>query len=166
MEKIKSFKEVIRLSNSLQRKGKTVGLVLGSFDILHMGHINLFKLSKKRTDFLIVGLDNDETIRKTKGAKRPVNNYFKRSRFLSELSSVDYIFRIDSVYKHGDKASFICLQRILTLIKPNMLLTSVRCDELWKEKKELADTLYVKFVPEKSMVTHTSEIIKILESEL
>ncbi|KKR87312.1 MAG: Bifunctional protein HldE [Candidatus Woesebacteria bacterium GW2011_GWB1_41_10] len=131
-----------------------------------MGHINLFRVAKKHTDILIVGLDNDKTITKTKGPKRPVNNYKRRSEFLSEFSLVDFIFRIDEIFKHGDNKSFKYFTKLFKLLKPNYIFSSIKCDSLWKEKRNIAESLGVKFIPEKSEVTHSSTIIKILESDL
>lgn len=131
-----------------------------------MGHINLFRLAKKHVDFLVVGLDNDQTIRKTKGRKRPINNYKRRSEFLSEISGVEGIFRIAKVFKHGDKDSFKYISRLFKRIKPTHVFTSIKCDDLWKKKKVIAESLGIKFIPEKSKVMHTSDILKILETDL
>lgn len=166
MRKLVSQKEVVNLSKKFRERGKSVGLIVGSFDILHMGHVNLFRFAKKRVDFLVVGLDNDKTIKKTKGKGRPVNNYKRRSEFLSELSSVDCIFKIDETYVHGDKTSFKLLIRLLKSINPSHLFTSIKCDSLWKEKRKLAIGLKIRFVAEKTEVTHSTNIIKILESDL
>jgi cytidyltransferase-like protein len=165
VEKITSLKKVIDLSKKLKHKGKTVGLVLGSFDVLHMGHINLFRFAKKRADFLIVGLDNDKTIRNTKGKPRPVNNYKRRSSFLTELSSVDAVFQITKVFKHGDEASHKYIKELFRKINPTYLFTSINCDRSWKDKKKYAEAIGIKFIPDKSKtVTHSSEILKKLET--
>ena len=46
----------------------------GCFDILHPGHIELFKVGKSLGDTLIVAIDSDEKVRKAKGESRPINN--------------------------------------------------------------------------------------------
>ena len=46
----------------------------GTFDIIHPGHIKLFKVGKSLGDKLIVATDTDEKIRKDKGANKPVNS--------------------------------------------------------------------------------------------
>ena len=46
----------------------------GTFDILHPGHIQLFKVARSLGDRVIVATDNDEKIKKDKGDDRPVND--------------------------------------------------------------------------------------------
>lgn len=167
MKKRVSIKEAEKLSKSLQKKGKTVGLVVGSFDIIHLGHINLFRCAKRHVSVLMVGLDNDATIRKTKGKKRPINNYKRRSELLSDLITVDKIFRIGKVFKHGDKESYNYFSNLLNKIKPTHTFTHAASDSLSNERKELAKAAGVKYIPDRSkFITHSSIILKALESEL
>lgn len=63
----------------------------GCFDILHFGHIELFKYCRSIGDEVIVGLNSDDSIRKIKGTNRPVNDL--RSR-LSVLESIKYIDKV------------------------------------------------------------------------
>lgn len=149
-----------------REKQVKVGLVTGGFDVLHMGHLNLFRLAKKHCDVLIVGLDHDKTLKATKGENRPINNYQRRSQFLSDLSTVDYIFKINKVFKHGDDTSTTYFENLYRKIKPNFIFTHTATDSLSKRRKELAKLSGIKFIPDKSkIVTHSSTIIKKLELE-
>ena len=67
---------------------KTV-FVNGCFDILHRGHLELFSYAKSLGDTLIVAIDSDEKVRKTKGRDRPVNNAEDRKYILSCLRFID-----------------------------------------------------------------------------
>lgn len=165
MRKIVSLKKVSSISASHKKAGEKTGLIIGGFDILHLGHINLFRHAKKYCDILIIGLDNDTTLKNTKGENRPINSYKRRSEFLSELSLVDYIFKIDGIFKHGDSKSTQHIKNILISIGPDIWATSVKCDNLWKEKKSLAKSLGIKFIVENTAVTHSSEILKKLSLE-
>ena len=67
---------------------KKVIWVNGCFDILHRGHIELFKYAKSLGDILIVGVDDDERIKQLKGPLRPINNLEDR---VMMLKSIRYI---------------------------------------------------------------------------
>ena len=61
----------------------------GCYDILHRGHLELFKYAKSLGDKLIVGIDSDIKVRDSKGDGRPVNNQEDRKFFLESLIYVD-----------------------------------------------------------------------------
>ena len=69
---------------------KTV-FVNGCFDVLHIGHIRLFKYAKTLGDYLIVALDSDIKIQKSKGSDRPFNSLNDRIEMLSALKFVNEI---------------------------------------------------------------------------
>ena len=73
----------------------------GCFDILHRGHIEYLKQSKKLGTYLIVGINSDNSVRRLKGENRPVNNQWDRKSILEELRCVDevIIFEEDTPYE-------------------------------------------------------------------
>ena len=60
----------------------------GCFDILHRGHIELFKYAKSLGDKLVVGIDSDDKVKKDKGEERPIN-CVKDRKYI--LESIKYI---------------------------------------------------------------------------
>ena len=48
----------------------------GCYDILHVGHIKLFKYAKSLGDTLMVGVDSDSRVKELKGMSRPINNQY------------------------------------------------------------------------------------------
>ena len=74
---------------------KTV-LTLGTFDLLHTGHVKLLKRAKELGDYLFVGLSSDD-FALFKG-KKTVLNYEQRHEILSAIKYVDEIFYVDSFY--------------------------------------------------------------------
>jgi D-beta-D-heptose 7-phosphate kinase/D-beta-D-heptose 1-phosphate adenosyltransferase len=63
----------------------------GCFDLLHLGHIELLKYAKSLGDYLVVGLNSDQSVKKLKVDSRPINNEFKRKTILESLKFVDEV---------------------------------------------------------------------------
>lgn len=91
---------------------KTV-FINGTFDILHPGHIQLFKVAKSLGDRVIVATDTDEKIRKDKGPNKPINDLCYR---VAMLESIKYI---DTVLYFEDAPQ---LEELIKLYKPDILL--------------------------------------------
>ena len=67
----------------------------GCFDILHTGHFELLAEAKSLGGKLIVGINSDESVRRFKGPKRPINNVNNRKRQLELLPWVDEVIVFD-----------------------------------------------------------------------
>ena len=63
----------------------------GCYDILHRGHLELLRYARSLGDKLVVGIDSDSKVRKSKGEGRPVNNQEDRKFFLESLIYVDEV---------------------------------------------------------------------------
>lgn len=98
--KIKDFEQIARIAKRLKTQGRKIIFTNGCFDILHRGHATYLQQAKELGDFLIVGLNSDESIRRLKGASRPVNDLEDRAFLLAALESVDYVvpFTEDTPY--------------------------------------------------------------------
>ena len=62
---------------------KTV-FVNGTFDVLHRGHLDLLNYAKSLGEYVVVGIDSDERVRKMKGRTRPINNLMDRAHMLGD----------------------------------------------------------------------------------
>ena len=77
---------------SLHRsQGRQIVFTNGCFDILHRGHITYLNRAKTLGDVLVVGLNDDSSVRRLKGESRPVNKLEDRAEVLAALSCVDHI---------------------------------------------------------------------------
>ena len=76
----------------------------GCFDVLHRGHIELFKYAKSLGEALIVGVDADIRVADAKGSTRPVNMVEDR-KFI--LESIKYIDRVVSFESDEELANWI-----------------------------------------------------------
>ena len=68
----------------------------GCFDILHRGHIELFKYARSLGNEVTVGVDSDRKVRKDKGLYRPINNLEDRIEMLKAIRYIDRIVHFDS----------------------------------------------------------------------
>lgn len=75
----------------LRREGKRIVFTNGCFDILHLGHVLYLQQAARQGDVLVLGLNSDDSVRRLKGAKRPLVPEVERAAVLAGLRSVDYI---------------------------------------------------------------------------
>ena len=75
--------------------GQTVVFTNGCFDLLHPGHVRLLRQAAALGDFLVVGLNSDASVRRLKGANRPINPEDARAEVLAALESVDAVTVFD-----------------------------------------------------------------------
>lgn len=68
----------------------------GCFDILHIGHIQLFKFAKNLGTKLIVGIDSDQRVKTLKGKERPINTEKDRMCFLESIKYIDEVVIFNS----------------------------------------------------------------------
>jgi len=83
--------EAVEWAEEHKENKKTIVSTNGCFDLLHTGHISYLEDAKKLGDFLIVGVNSDESVRKLKGSSRPIHNELERARMLAALESVDCV---------------------------------------------------------------------------
>ncbi len=63
----------------------------GCFDILHAGHVDYLQKARQLGNGLLVGLNNDESVRKLKGDSRPIVDEKARAMVLAALEAVDAV---------------------------------------------------------------------------
>ena len=85
----------------------------GTFDILHPGHMQLFKVARSLGDKVIVATDTDAKIKKDKGEHKPVNDLCYR---VAMLEAIKYI---DVVHTFGSRQE---LEDLIQLYEPDILL--------------------------------------------
>jgi rfaE bifunctional protein nucleotidyltransferase chain/domain len=117
-KKMKIFTNVDELNRGLAKlEGKTIVFTNGVFDILHAGHVDLLEFAKSSGDYLIVGINDDDSVRRLKGEDRPVYPLEERIKILAAVMYVDFIIpfsqdtplelikgllRVDVLVKGGD----------------------------------------------------------------
>lgn len=85
----------------------------GCFDILHPGHMELFKIAKSLGDRLIVGIDEDQKVSNDKGPNRPINSLSFRKAMLESNKHIDIVIPFGSRQE---------LENLIQLYSPDILL--------------------------------------------
>ena len=92
-EKILSLPALLHL-HARPREG-TLVFTNGCFDILHRGHVEYLFAARALADTLVVGLNSDDSVRRLKGAGRPVTSELDRAVVLAGLACVDAVTLFD-----------------------------------------------------------------------
>ena len=78
------------------KEGKKIIFTNGCFDIIHSGHISYLNEAKSLGDILFVGLNSDASVKKFKGASRPIIGEEDRKFVLENIRSVDFVEIFDN----------------------------------------------------------------------
>ena len=91
MNPIHTRAEILAIRKKLKEEKKKVVFTNGCFDVLHAGHVDYLNKARAAGDVLILGLNSDASVKRIKGAKRPIVNQEERAFILSNLKAVDYV---------------------------------------------------------------------------
>jgi cytidyltransferase-like protein len=122
---ILQYDKLAVIVGALKTLNKVIVLLSGTWDLLHVGHCRYFRSAieavmkatgkTKKDVILIVGVDNDEEVKKRKGKFRPIVPQDERTEMLKYLEDIDYI-----VLKQEEEQSWV----IGEIIKPDYLILS------------------------------------------
>jgi rfaE bifunctional protein nucleotidyltransferase chain/domain len=88
---ILSRQRLIARASVERKKGNKIVLSNGCFDLFHVGHIRYLAGAKELGDFLVVGINADEQVKKLKGKDRPFTSENERAEIISALKFVDCV---------------------------------------------------------------------------
>jgi rfaE bifunctional protein nucleotidyltransferase chain/domain len=117
---------------------KKIVLTSGTFDLLHVGHINYIENVKKHGDILVVLLSGDKRVQGRKGLSRPIIPENERAKMLDSLKIVDYVLIDPAEYKPDQIDPVHAL--IISLLQPNFYVTDgkdIRFCKLMEKSKQV-----------------------------
>ena len=94
-KKLKTLDQAVALVAEVRRRNGKVVWTNGCFDLFHAGHYEYLRFARKQGDFLIVGLNSDDSARRLKGPSRPITGESERARLLAALNVVDCVVIFD-----------------------------------------------------------------------
>ncbi len=93
--KILGLGELLPVLERRRTEGLRIAFTNGCFDLLHAGHVESLEFARSQGDLLVVGLNDDASVRQIKGEGRPVYAAADRARLLAALEAVDYVVIFD-----------------------------------------------------------------------
>lgn len=105
------------------REGKTVTLVGGSFDLLHVGHVHLLEHAKKLGNVLVTCVLSDANVASYKGSRRPIIGEKYRAMMVGALRCVDRVLISNLDTSHPD---------VLASLRPNNVIFGIEDTERWR----------------------------------
>ena len=107
-----SMKDIKRIASGYKSKDLKIVFTNGCFDLLHKGHLDLLNKSSKYGDILFIGLNSDSSVKKLKGASRPVEDEMRRFQKLMALNYVDHVI----IFKQ------LTPKKLISELKPDVLV--------------------------------------------
>ena len=112
---VPDYDRISEIVAALRVLGLKVVLTSGTFDILHEGHSMYLEAARAFGDFLIVGVDSDEKVRKRKGPWRPAVPELERLRMVTHQRGVGLV-----TLKHSDDPRW----SLITAVGPDVLVAT------------------------------------------
>lgn len=140
----------------LRNESRSVVFTNGCFDLLHAGHVEYLAWARAQGDALIVGLNEDESVRRIKGESRPIVPFAQRAALLLALRSVDVVVGF------GERTPEMLLDRI----RPDVHVKSdqYREDELPERTVVLQHGGRIALAPHVGRESTTDLIARILDA--
>jgi rfaE bifunctional protein nucleotidyltransferase chain/domain len=108
--KVASLDDVRSRVEDARRRGLTVALANGCFDVLHVGHIRYLEGARREADVLVVGVNGDGSVARLKGPGRPLMPSEDRAVLVAALRAVDHVV----VFEEDD------VTRLLLALRPDV----------------------------------------------
>ncbi len=112
---VPNYERITEVVDALRVLGLKVVLTSGTFDILHEGHSMYLEAARGFGDFLIVGIDSDEKVRRRKGTWRPAVPELERLRMVTHQRGVGLV-----TLKHLDEPQWA----LITAVRPDVLVAT------------------------------------------
>lgn len=87
--------ELVKQRATWKTEGKRVAFTNGCYDILHPGHVRLLERARSLGDVLILALNTDASVRRSKGPTRPFFDEAQRAALAMQLEAVDAVVFFD-----------------------------------------------------------------------
>lgn len=152
---------LVKIIEGLKAQECKIVVTIGSWDMLHVGHVRYLMKAKEEGDILIVGTDSDRGIKAYKDPSRPMVCQEERLEMLSYLECVDFTIVVDDIDNEG-KWKY----GLIDLIKPDIFVAvegSYPDEQIEDIKKYCKE---VKMLPRQAETSTSNLIHKVMKEFL
>ncbi|MDW5375949.1 bifunctional D-glycero-beta-D-manno-heptose-7-phosphate kinase/D-glycero-beta-D-manno-heptose 1-phosphate adenylyltransferase HldE [Halomonas sp. HP20-15] len=148
---------LVEAVRAAQARGERVVMTNGCFDILHAGHVAYLEQARRLGDRLIVAVNDDASVARLKGPRRPINTLARRMQVLASLAAVDWVVAF------GEETP----ARLIEAVLPDVLVKGgdYRPEEIAGGEAVIANGGEVKVLGFEDGVSTTAMIATILDRE-
>lgn len=99
---VEDYDSLAAIVKGFKSRQYRVSVTIGTWDVLHIGHLRYLTKARRQGDILVVGVDTDEVVRRSKGDLRPIIPYGERIEMLAYQSCVDLITPLDDIDENSN----------------------------------------------------------------
>ena len=111
-DKIVDRATAVRRIGEARQEAKQIVFTNGCFDLLHVGHVRYLAAAREAGDLLIVGINDDASVRRLKGPERPLVAEADRAEVVAALAVVDFV----TIFGEDTPAE------VITALQPDVLV--------------------------------------------
>lgn len=111
-KKIVTLSKATEIVEEWRLEGKKIGFTNGCYDLLHLGHVQGLHQAKAQCDYLVLGMNSDNSVKQIKGPQRPIQSQETRGAILASLSCIDLVIIFDELTPIN----------LITTISPDILI--------------------------------------------
>lgn len=152
---VSDYKDLAKVIDAHRILGNKIVVTIGTWDLLHIGHVRYLSNARNQGNVLLVGVDTDKTAKRYKGDLRPIVPFAERCEMLSYQSCVDLLTQIDDVNSKGEWQ-----YELLKVIRPDVFVAEEgsypprQLEDIKKFVKQLI------VLPRQAQRTSTSKMIQ------
>lgn len=135
---------------------RTIVLATGCFDLMHTGHLHFLEQAASQGDVLVVGVNDDESVRRLKGPTRPITPEADRCVMLSAFRIVDFVFTYPE----------LCAGVSIRMLRPNVFVVGSESIGSYQDEIDAAQEVNARIeVIPKTPATSTTMIIQSVRAQ-
>jgi len=152
---VKDLELLSKVIEGLRAIDRRIVVTIGSWDLLHIGHVRYLLQAKSHGDILVAGTDSDRVVKMYKGDLRPIVPEEERCEMLSYQSCVDFVTMVDDVSDKGEWQ-----YELIKALRPDVFIAEETSysDQQLLDIKKYAKELIV--LPRQAQNTSTTKMVQ------